>query len=215
MLSMIIADDQDDLLDDMGLLCSYLEVNGDKLNVVGLCKNGFEALDALLTTRPDFALLDIEMPGINGVEVAKKARQMSPNTKNIICSGHADRYSFAELARSGVQAYLLKPFSPEKLVVALQEVLKGQVWCDPLMVNRTYQKLVDDYRELEATRSQFTPFEQRLLELLGQGLDQNQIADQLKMNKNTVKTHLRSLRQKCDCKDLKVLRAKIQKFNWG
>ena len=47
MLSMIIADDQGDLLDDMGLLCSYLEVNSDKLNVVGLCKNGFEALDAL------------------------------------------------------------------------------------------------------------------------------------------------------------------------
>lgn len=142
MLRILLADDDPDFLEEFADYFRYSTLDQHEFEIVALCQNGEEALAGLDKHQPQLALLDIDMPGFNGIEVAQQAKELSPASKVLIWSCHASFTSFDDLAEAGVQAYLVKPFAFGALESALRAVLQNDVWFDPLMTKHTYKRLL-------------------------------------------------------------------------
>jgi DNA-binding NarL/FixJ family response regulator len=212
MPSLLIADDDQDFLEELGDFCKYLSIESQRFDLVGMCKDGNEAITAMHTTLPDLAILDIEMPGFNGVEVAIKTREFSPKTKILIYSGHSNRFKFDELAKAGICGYLLKASPLSYLEKALKAILDDGIWFDPSMLHNTYQMLLDTAQNVEQKKSVLDPFDKRLIELIHQGHTNTKIATQLNMNPNTIKTQVQKLCQKMGYESRDELRQHIHKW---
>src|SRR4051794_25984387 len=122
------------LADDHGLVRAGIRsllVGIPGVEVVGEAGDGQEALQALLTTRPDVALIDISMPGLNGLELVVRLRRELPATKLVILSMHSTPAHVAQALRAGVCGYLLKDAAVEELPVLLRAMSRGETYLSP------------------------------------------------------------------------------------
>ncbi len=94
-------------------------------SIIGEATNGLEAVDIVIRLQPDILILDLMMPGINGLEVARRLDKKSPKTRIIILSMQNNKAYVSEALNSGAKAYVLKESPPEELVTAIREVLAG------------------------------------------------------------------------------------------
>lgn len=211
MLSVLVADDQIDFLDDLSDYFKYSKLIEPGFNVVACCSDGSEALNDLKAKQPDLAILDIDMPKLNGLEVALYSQKFSPKTKTVLYSCYSDFCSFQELADACVKGYLVKPMSLSKLDQALVQIIAGKTWFDPLMVNKTYQSLLDKTRPV-VDLMLFTPLERRLLKMMQAGQKSAEMSAELKMNPNTLKTHLQTICKKAGCEGMAELRVQLHRF---
>lgn len=118
MVKLLIADDEKIIREAVSELIDW---NGLGVQITGLCKNGLEALDAIMDTAPDIVMTDIRMPGMDGLELIEKIRRLDPRIQFIILSGYQE-FEYARRAlRFGVQEYLLKPISEEQIVAAVEK----------------------------------------------------------------------------------------------
>lgn len=121
MLKIIIADDERIIRETISQLIDW---GGLGLELVGQCKNGIEAYNAILDESPDIVITDIKMPGLNGIDLVEKATAAHLNTQFIILSGYGE-FDYARTAmKYGVRHYLLKPCNEEQIVASLREVIE-------------------------------------------------------------------------------------------
>ena len=179
-------------------LKSLLEKEPD-LSVAAEADDGREALE-ILDSRPiDLVIMDVAMPGLNGIEATRKLLSISPQTKVIGLSMHTDRRFVAEMLKAGAVGFVSKDSAFEELVQAIRTVQEGKVYLSPSAAG----VVVDEYlrRSAPAEPSAFsslTAREREVLQLMAEGRNTKQIAMDLRVSIKTVETHRRQIMEKLE-----------------
>jgi two-component system, NarL family, response regulator DegU len=197
-IKVIIADDHS--LVRQGLR-RYLEMAGD-IDVVGEASNGFEVLKLMENGNgaPDVALLDIRMPEMDGLEAARRIRQQHPDVGVIMLTAYDDRQFVVEAVRAGARGYVLKARDAEHLIQTVRLVAGGNMVIDPQLVVALAEELTDA-KERDRKAETLTAREVEVLQLLAFGHTNKDIAEQLYISPDTVKTHLEHIFEKLGTSD--------------
>jgi DNA-binding NarL/FixJ family response regulator len=185
-LTCLVADDHPAVLEAVS---EYLEEAG--LAVVARAGNGSEALEKLLERRPEVALVDVRMPGIGGIELARQAAKGAPETSVVLYTGYGDRALLTEALDAGVRGFVLKEAPLEDLVRAVRDVAAGGRYVDPVLAGTLAVSAV-------SRGPQLTSRERDVLRLLADGLANEEIGRRLFISSETVRTHVRKAMTKLD-----------------
>ena len=149
------------------------------VEVVEETGDGREALDGIVKHRPDVALIDITMPGLNGLEVAKRVPQESPKTRVIVLSMHADPTYVRQALRAGVAGYLLKGAAVSELPLALAAVMRGETYLTPKVSQTVVQELLREGGTERDPLDGLTQRQREILQLIAEGCSTKEIAQRL------------------------------------
>jgi len=170
-------------------LITMLELEDD-IAVIGRAADGEEAVEQARTQRPDVILLDVQMPLMDGIEALRRIRANDPQAKVIVLTTYRNEdYLFPSL-QAGARGYLLKDSTREQLAGAIRAVFAGESLLDPELVTAAKQEL-----------PALTAREREVLRLMADGKNNSQIATQLFVSENTVKTHVSNILDKLDVRD--------------
>lgn len=208
-ISVVLADDH--VLMRKGLR-KILELEED-IEVIGEASNGFEAIDEVLEKQPDVLLLDINMPGMNGVEVTKELSDKNLKTKIIILTIYDDREYFFELIKMGVLGYVLKDIEPQGLIDAVRHASCGEAYIQPSLT----KALVNEYNKMHqpviSSIENLTPREKEVAKRIADGMNNYEIACKLNISEKTVKNHVSSILKKLKLMDRTQVAVFILKNN--
>ena len=195
MIRILIADDHKIIVDG---LRSLLEKNG-ALKVVGQASDGLTAVRLAAAIAPDLVIMDISLPGLNGIDATRRILEANPRTKVIALSMHKDGRYIAEALKSGAAGYLLKESAFDELTAAIRTVMKGQAY---LSASITDLVIKDYIHHLEKTASGvfsvLTRREREVLQSLSEGLSTKEIAARLRVSVKTVETYRAQIMEKLD-----------------
>jgi two-component system, NarL family, response regulator LiaR len=175
--------------------------------VIGECEDGMTAVKEVIEKRPNVVLMDIGLPGLDGIDATVRIKSESPTTKIIMLTSHDnDRDVFAALA-AGADGYCLKEVSSNHLASAIRAVADGVAWLDPAVARRVLQASVNNAPkpvspgDAKNAKPQVnaSPLSQRELDVLTlvvEGNSNQEIADRLVLSVETVKTHMRHIMEK-------------------
>lgn len=184
--SLVLADDH--AIVRLGLRV-LLEAQAD-FRVSGEAGSGPEALRLTVELKPDILVLDLMLPGLHGLEVARQAARRSPQTRIVVLSMHADPAHVAAALRAGVWGYVLKQFSYESLVAAIRQALAGQRYLSPSLNRAEVEAAEARFSAAEADlRPLLTPRQREVLRLAARGLTSAQIGARLHLSPRTVDMH--------------------------
>ena len=184
------------LLDDHELvrrgLHELLSLETD-LEVVGEASMAAEALARIPAVRPDVAVLDVRLPDGNGVEVCRDIRSRLPEVHCLMLTSYADDEAMVDALLAGAAGYVLKDIRGADLVGAVRRVAAGESLLDPKATERLLNRLRGTEPKDDERLEQLTGQERRILDLIGEGLTNRQIGDQLHLAEKTVKNYVSSL----------------------
>lgn len=160
------------------------------VEVIAESGDGREALELIAKHGPEVALLDISMPSMNGLEVARQASKEHPRTKVVILSMHADPAYVKQALQAGVAGYLLKGAAVAELPLALQSVARGEVYLTPKVSQSVVQGFLRPEGEEESGAGEgLTRRQREILQLIAEGKSTKEIAQILDVSVKTVETH--------------------------
>ena len=174
----------------------------ERVEVVAESEDGREALELIGKHRPDVALLDIGMPGLSGLEVARRAQKESPRTRVVILSMHADASYVTQALRAGVAGYLVKGAAVAELPLAIKTVMKGETYLTPKISRSVVEQFLDDGEQAEDPLSGLTARQREILQLIAEGRTTKEIAGVLDVSVKTVETHRARLMERLDIHDV-------------
>ncbi len=174
-----------------------LDTAGD-IEVVGESATGDEALRLVEDLAPDVVLLDVMMPGMSGIEVARVIRATSPRTRVIILTVHTDEEFLFEAIKAGAMGYLLKDGSSDELLRAVHVVAQGEGLLAPAMAAKVFREFsrATASKDLAPVLTPLTPREVQILKHVTGGLANKEIAHTLGISERTVKNHLSNIMEK-------------------
>ncbi len=171
----------------------------EDVKVVGEAGNGVAALDKARETVPDVILMDVHMPGCNGLDAVRAIKREMPQVKIIMLTVDENDEVLFEAVKSGAQGYLLKKLDPQHLYDTLKAVSRGEVALSPAMM----VKILEEFRHPgtgvavdSSAGESLTPRERDVLKLVVNGDTNKEIAAALSITENTVKKHLQSILSK-------------------
>lgn len=165
--------------------------------MVGEATNGEEVLERLKTTEVDVVLLDISMPGINGIEAATMLLKQNPDVKILMLSMFNDAKHIQEVIKSGAKGYVLKDCPTKELVDGIQTVFEGGTF----FVDEVKEKLINSFKTDEVHgKVVLTKREQLILEMICEDMTTPQIAEKLTLSVHTVESHRKNLLMKTGAK---------------
>lgn len=168
-----------------------------ELRVVGEARSGEEALELYPRDLADVVVMDIGLPGIDGIEATRRLRGAHPNVRVVMLTVHQlDSEVLAALA-SGANAYCLKTTDPNSLLVAVRAVALGGAYLDPQIAHVVLGRVLPD----SEGGSPLSPRELEVLRLVADGLNNKQIAAQLEISLSTVKTHVQEILERLSVSD--------------
>jgi DNA-binding NarL/FixJ family response regulator len=195
-IRLLIADDHRMLREGLKALLD----EEDDLTVVGEAESGVETVEQAATLRPNLVIMDVAMPGLNGIEATRKILQQNPGTRVVALSGHADRRLVRQMLCAGASAYVLKQNAYEELMRAVRQVLAGRKFLSPEVA----RGVVDEYVELSSPKQENAAFivltdrEREVLQQLAEGLSTKETAARLGVSVKTVETHRRNIMDKLE-----------------
>lgn len=187
------------VVDDQSLICQGLKAMlslEEDLEVVGIANNGEQALAQVESLRPDVVLMDVRMPVMDGRETTRKICQQYPQVKVLVLSTFDDSQYIADAIRAGARGYLLKDMPSEELAQAIRAVHKGYTQLGPGLLEKFAETVATPEvvaKPALSTISNLTPREQEVLQLIGLGYTNRDIAQSLYISEGTVKTHVTHL----------------------
>ena len=188
---------------------SYLETLPD-FRVVGEASSGEKGIEMVTELIPDIVLLDLIMPGMDGVETTRQIKKISPRTQVVVLTSyHEDVHIFPAL-KAGAISYILKDMKMEKLVDALHRAVRGEVTLHPRVAARVLQNIRGEHDEGQPLFTDLTEREHDVLKLIANGMTNSQIAEKLVISENTVKGHVSNILSKLHVAD----RTQVAVYAW-
>jgi NarL family two-component system response regulator LiaR len=204
--SILIADDHEVVRNGIR---SYLETIPD-MQVVGEASSGEETLTLVAELIPDILLLDLIMPGMDGIEITRRVKHISPRTQVVILTSYHDDVHIFPALKAGAISYILKDMKMEKLVDVLRRAAQGEVTLHPLVASRVLQNIRGENGEEQPLFTELTERETGVLKLIANGLTNSQIAEKLVISENTVKGHVSNILSKLHLAD----RTQVAVYAW-
>ena len=205
-MSILIVDDHEVVRKGIR---AYLETLPE-FQVVGEAVSGEDAVTMVGEFIPDIVLLDLIMPGMDGVEATRRIKQISPRTQVVVLTSyHEDIHIFPAL-KAGAIAYILKDMKMEKLVDVLHRALQGEVTLHPRVATRVLQNIRGEGDDEQPLFTELTDREREVLKLIANGFSNNQIAEKLFISENTVKGHVSNILSKLHLAD----RTQVAVYAW-
>jgi DNA-binding NarL/FixJ family response regulator len=198
-ITVVLADDHAIVREGIAALCA-----SHGMRILGQCPDGTLALDMIAELNPDFAILDLQMPGLTGVETIRKLRQSGCKAKLMILSISRDENTVMEALRAGADAYLLKDGPSRHLLDAISFVRDGGIYVSPLLRGAGMFTKPGESR-VEDPVASLSPREMEVFSYLVNGLRAKDIADLLEISPKTVDTYRASLMRKLKVHDLVAL----------
>ena len=193
MIKILLADDHQLLIDG---LRTILEKHRD-VEIVGLAKDGLEAFELAMQFQPDIILLDISMPGLNGLDAAKKILRDLPSTKIIMLSMHGDLRYIQEALRIGAKGYILKESAAEELIQAIRDVKNGELFFSKSVRNQVLAEYVKSVRQHDKNVKPVLSIREReILQLLAEGKSTKDAAGMLNISVKTAESHRKQVMDK-------------------
>ncbi len=211
MIEVLIVDDH--TLVRKGL-AQLLEGEPD-IRVVDQAADGEEAVEKARLYRPDIVLLDIHMPGTDGIEAARRIAQAYPEVNVIMLTMYGDERHLFEAIKAGAKGYVLKSAHPEQLLATIRTVYHGEAWLEPAMA----RKMLEEFRQLSQPKPRsdvvhLTPREREILELLAQGASNAEIAKRLGIAEKTVRNRLSLIFSKLHVNNRTQAALKAREAGW-
>lgn len=193
-IRLLLADDHAVVRSGLRLL---LEAQPD-MEIIGEVENGEDAIRRTAELKPDVVLMDIEMPGMNGIEATRRIKRESPQTAVLALTMYEDDQYFFEMLQAGAAGYVPKRAAPDELASAIRAVSRGDVFLYPSLAGRLVQDYLvrRDVETNEPTPDDLTPREQEVLTLIAQGLSNGEIGEQLVISVKTVDRHRENIMRK-------------------
>ena len=164
--------------------------------VCGEAASARGVLDELARTKPDLILLDISMPGADGIELIKDLKARSPNMRILVVSMHDENLYAERVLRAGASGYLMKDSSFEQLLAAVRTVLGGEIFLSQHLSSRLLHSLVRNKGTHVDELEKLSDRELEILRLIGNGYNSQEIAVALNISAKTVESHRGNMRQK-------------------
>jgi len=161
----------------------------DGFEVVGEAGSGQEAVLRAQETHPDVILMDVLMPGMDGIEATRQITSRQPKTRILVLTSFAADNKVFPAIKAGALGYLLKDSSPEELVRAIRQVHRGEPSLHPTIARKLLQEIARP-AELQPAPEALTDREMTVLRLIAQGLTNQEIADRIAVSEPTVRTHV-------------------------
>lgn len=200
-IRILVADDQELMRAGLRMLLEPVE----DFEIVGEAADGADAVELARRTKPDVVLMDVRMPGMDGIEATGQLARSEIGDRVrvlILTTFDLDKYVYAALC-SGASGFVLKDTPPDQLAQAIRVVASGNALLAPAVTRR----LIDEFAKrgvdevLDAKLNSLTEREQEVLKLVAQGLSNAEIASELVVEETTVKTHVRHMLQKLGLRD--------------
>ena len=198
MTKVIICDDQAIIRDGLEML---LKLERD-IEVVGLAQDGAEVVELAAAHAPDLILMDLKMPGINGVEATRRILAQHPDVKVLVLTTYDDDVWLFDAIRAGASGYLLKDTPREKVLEAIRGTVSGQAFVDPAVARKLLQQTASQQVQPSTQITEkLTGREEDVLRLMARGLSNAEIAAQLYLSEGTVRNHVSAIFAKLDVSD--------------
>ena len=197
MIRAVVADDQEMVRDG---LAAILDAEAD-LEIVGTAADGGEAVELARRERPDVVVMDVRMPGMDGIEATQVITGSELARVLVLTTFDLDEYVY-QAVRAGASGFLLKDAPRQRLADAIRSVARGDMLVDPVVTRRLVERFAaprsrDDDRRLGVLTSR----EREVLVEVGRGLSNVEIAQSLHVGEATVKTHISALLRKLELRD--------------
>jgi len=172
------------------------------IEIVAEAADGREALALIEQHKPDLAVLDITMPGLNGLEVAVRAPKVSSGTKLLVLSMHAGEAYVAQALRAGVSGYLLKDAADDELPLAIKAIARGEVYLSPRISTQLVERLLKSGSAEPDPLAGLTTRQREILQLVAEGKSSKEVAVLLDLSVKTVESHRSQIMERLGVHDL-------------
>lgn len=190
-----------------------------RIEVVGEAETGEQGIELIKQLKPDLVILDLGLPGIDGIEVTKLIKEMNEEIKIVILTSHEVEDEVLAALSAGANAYCLKEITSNRLIEVVKSVYEGAAWLDPAIAGMALEMFSSSGVKSKAgaagarTDLQLTERENQVLTLLVEGKSNSEIADALSVSVHTAKAHVCSILQKLSVHDRVQAAVKAVKEN--
>lgn len=197
-MKILICDDQALIRDGLEMLLK-LEKN---ISVVGQAEDGAEAVELAAQLQPDLVLMDLKMPGMNGIEATRQIRTRWPDIKVLVLTTYDDDEWVFDAIRAGASGYLLKDTPREEVIKAVRGTVEGKAFVDPAVAGKLMGQMAGEQTQpASLITDKLTGREVDVLRLLARGFTNTDIAAQLYLSEGTVRNHVSAILAKLDVAD--------------
>jgi DNA-binding NarL/FixJ family response regulator len=197
-MKILLCDDQAVIRDGLEML---LTLEKD-FQVVGTAQDGAEAVELAAQKQPDLILMDLKMPGTNGIEATRQIHARFPNIKILVLTTYDDDEWVFDAIRAGASGYLLKDTPRQKIVEAIRGTMDGKSFLDPSIAGKLIHQVASNQKQPASLLTEkLTERELDVLRLIAKGFNNSDIAGQLHLSEGTVRNHVSAILEKLGVSD--------------
>lgn len=194
------------ICDDQAIVCDGLEAilsTDNEIEVVGLAANGAQAVELAQKTRPDLILMDLKMPGMNGIQATQAIRERVPETRVLVLTTYDDDEWVFDAIRSGAAGYMLKDTPRDRLIPAIKDTVAGKTHVDPVVAGKLFRHIAQENAgQPDSTfATDLSEREREVLQLIANGFSNAEIAQKLHLSDGTVRNYVSALFAKLGVSD--------------
>jgi DNA-binding NarL/FixJ family response regulator len=189
-----VVEDQPQLLKNLVKILGLFP----EVELVGTAQEGEAGVEQMVALKPDLVLLDLELPGIDGIEVTKRLKRRASSIEVLIFTSFDDEQKVYEAIQAGASGYLVKRVGPEKIRSGIQDVMAGGTVLEPIIAKRFWNY----FHSVQAKKVQpenpwkLTPLEFEVLKYVAKGLSNAEVGSVMNLERRTVRTHLSHIYRK-------------------
>jgi two-component system NarL family response regulator len=187
-----IVEDQKKTLNSLSILLNKAE----SIDVVDTFTSGEEAIEGIPGIKPDVALIDLGLPGISGIEVIRKLKELLPSLEMLVLTVYEDKKHLFSALKAGASGYLLKDSTSEEIIEAIKEIHNGGSPMSPRVARYVIEFFHETESKGDTENSILTEREKEILSGIADGLTAKRLAERLFISSHTVRTHIKNIYEK-------------------